>query len=78
MIFVILVDSLPRKNTNSFYGARAVSNLSGQSVTVQYEESFYELTCPVSGCSWTILPQKLSRPLLFTVMMTLPSGYTCY
>ena len=33
----------------------------GQDVIFQYDEYLYELQCQVSGCYWTILPQKLEE-----------------
>ena len=40
-------------------------------------EHFYKLTCEISGCSWKILPQKLSPGLQHALVMTIPSDYTC-
>ena len=39
-------------------------------------EHFYEVTCEISGCSWSILAQKLDLGVTFGVMMTLPPEYT--
>ena len=39
-------------------------------------EYFYEVTCEISGCSWSILAQKLDVGVQTGVMMTLPTEYT--
>ena len=40
------------------------------------EERFYEVNCEISGCSWSILAQKLDLSVNYGVMMTLPPEYT--
>ena len=60
-----------------FDGARAVTSESGHGAVIQQNQQLYELTCEINGCSWRVLPQKLSPGVLNAVMMTLPSAYTC-
>ena len=76
---------------SKFYGARAVSTVSGKGAIVQYSEHFYQLDFKENKYSWTILPQKLNMTFPvqdglpkclktgtnFAVMMTLPEDYTC-
>ena len=62
---------------SSFYGATAVSSVSGQGVIVQMLEHFYELSYQGNEYSWSILPQKLTDAVNFPVIMTLPDDYTC-
>ena len=61
----------------TFWGAAAVTSESGQGAILQHKEYFYELTCEISGCSWKILPQRLSPGVNQAVMMTLPPNYHC-
>jgi hypothetical protein len=61
---------------NKFNGARAVTSSSGKGAIVQMWEHFYEVTCEISGCSWSILAQKLDLGVRSAVMMTLPPDYT--
>ena len=49
-----------------------MTSASGQGAIIQMEERFYEVTCEISGCSWSILAQKLDLGATFGVMMTLP------
>ena len=76
---MISVPELPTDHVDEyrFYGATAMISKSGQGVIVRMWEHFYELTCEISGCSWKILPQKLSPRIKVGVMMTLPPDYTC-
>ena len=78
-LIIISVPGLPTDHVNEkkFYGAAAVTSESGQGAILQRLEHFYELTCETNGCSWKILPQKLSPGVHFAVMMTLPPDYTC-
>ena len=39
-------------------------------------ERFYEVTCEISGCSWSILAQNLDVGVTGAVMMMLPLDYT--
>ena len=70
-------DHVHRWEYDEFNGARAVTSPSGKGVIVQHYKQLYELTCEISGCSWRILPQRLSPGVKFAVMMTLPPDYTC-
>ena len=75
---MISVAELPTDHVDDrFSGATAVISKSGQGAIVQMGEHFYELTCEISGCSWKILPQKLSPGITYGVMMNLPPDYTC-
>ena len=73
-LITIAVAGLPTiYDTN---GARAVTSAAGQGAIVQMGEHFYEVTCEISGCSWSILAQKLDVRVDSSVMMTLPLEYT--
>ena len=74
-LFCISVAELPLDS--NFYGARAVSSVSGQGAIVQHKEYFYQLEYKDNKYSWTILPQKLEMGVEAAVMMTLPDDYTC-
>ena len=79
----ISVAGLPDDNENQFvrdYGvpaARALTSADGQGVILQYDEHLIELQCQVSGCSWTILQQKLRQSVRGAVVFALPEEYTC-
>ena len=81
MIFFIAISvaELPTNHVDEyrFNGARAVNSECGKGAIVQMWEHFYKLTCEISGCSWKILPQKLSPGLQHALVMTIPSDYTC-
>jgi len=68
-------DSVPHFYSYLFYGARAVTSASGKGAIVKFKEHFCQLTCEVSGCTWTILPNQLNPGVSSAVMMTLPSDY---
>ena len=53
-----------------------MTSVSGQGAIIQMGEHFYEVTCEISGCSWSILAQKLDLGVQSGVMMTLPPEYT--
>ena len=53
-----------------------MTSASGQGAIIQMWEHFYEVTCEISGCSWSILAQKLDVGVISGVMMTLPPEYT--
>ena len=63
--------NIPTDHYSSFLGARTVTSLSGKGTIVQH------LSCEVSGCSWSILPEKLEQKVKYAAMMTLPNGYNC-
>ena len=75
---MILVAKLPTDHVQStkFYGARAVTSESGEGAIVQMWKHFYELTCFINGCSWSILAEELDMGVQAAVMMTLPPEYT--
>ena len=75
---MILVAKLPTDHvqTTKFYGARAVTSESGEGAIVQMWKHFYELTCFINGCSWSILAEELDMGVQAAVMMTLPPEYT--
>ena len=75
---MVLVAELPTDHVdgNKFSGARAVTSASGKGAIIQMWERFYEVTCEFSGCSWSILAQKLDLGVTHAVMMTLPPTYT--
>ena len=80
LLVVFSVAGLPTYHVDPdsmFWGAVAVTSESGQGAIVQYMEYFYELTCEIGGCSWKILPQRLSPGVNQPVMMTLPPNYNC-
>ena len=84
MIIFLVVISVPGPPATyhedpepTFWGAAAVTSESGQGAIVQHKEYFYELTCEIGGCSWKILPQRLSPGVNQPVMMTLPPNYHC-
>ena len=72
----ISVAEIPKNFDSTFYGARAVTSAAGQGAIVQMREHFYEVTCEISGCSWSILEQNLDVGVAHAVMMTLPPEYT--
>ena len=78
MIFdiIISVAGLPTDYNSNFFGARAVTSAAGQGAIVQMQEHFYEVTCEISGCSWSILTQNLDVGVEMAVMMMLPVDYT--
>ena len=53
-----------------------MTSSSGQGAIIQVREHFYEVTCEIRGCSWSILAQKLDLGVQSGVMMTLPPEYT--
>ena len=53
-----------------------MTSAAGQGAIVQMREHFYEVTCEISGCSWSILAQNLDVGVKYAVMMTLPLEYT--
>ena len=53
-----------------------MTSAAGQGAIVQMREHFYEVTCEISGCSWSILEQNLDVGVARAVMMTLPPEYT--
>ena len=73
---IISVAGLPTDYDDTFYGARAVTSASGKGAIVQFKEHFYELTCEIGGCFWSILSNQLDQGGRYAVMMTLPSDYT--
>ena len=75
-LITISVAEIPKNFDSSFYGARAVTSAAGQGAIVQMGEHFYEVTCEFSGCSWSILAQKLDVGVTHPVIMTLPPDYT--
>ena len=75
-LITISVAEIPKNVVSTFKGARAVTSASGQGAIVQIWEHFYEVTCEISGCSWSILAQNLDYGVILPVMMTLPLDYT--
>ena len=75
-LITISVAELPKNYDSNFWGARAVTSAAGQGAIVQMQEHFYEVTCEISGCSWSILEQNLDVGVAHAVMMTLPPEYT--
>jgi hypothetical protein len=73
---IILVAGLPTDYNSNFFGARAVTSASGQGAIVQMMQHFYEVSCEISGCAWTILAQNLNVGVYNAVMMMLPGDYT--
>ena len=53
-----------------------MTSASGQGAIVQMKEHFYEVSCEISGCAWTILAQNLDLGVAFAVMIMLPINYT--
>ena len=53
-----------------------MTSADGQGAIVQMRDHFYEVTCEISGCSWSILAQNLDLGVTHAVMMTLPLEYT--
>ena len=78
MIFdnLISVAGLPTDYDTNFRGARVVTSASGQGAIVQMKEHFYEVSCEISGCAWTILAQDLDLGVTNAVMIMLPLNYT--
>lgn len=76
-LIVISVASLPTDYEDNFNGAKAVTSPSGKGAIVQHQEHLYELKCEVSGCSWTILPQKLKQGVEKAILLALPVGTRC-
>ena len=79
VVFLISVESLPTDYVDrfKFRGAQAVTSPSGQEVIVQHNEHLYMLTCEVTGCIWTILPQKLWKSVYWATLLALPAGTIC-
>ena len=77
MIFdiIISVAGLPTDYNTNFLGARAVTSASGQGAIVQMKEHFYEVSCEISGCAWTVLAQNLDLGVTTAVMIMLPINY---
>ena len=85
-LLIISVAELPTDHVDSnrfwvgkakkFWGAIAVTSASGQGAIIQMWEHFYEVTCEISGCSWSILAQKLDLGVSHGVIMTLLPEYT--
>ena len=75
-LITISVAELPKNYHGNFVGARAVTSAAGQGAIVQMGKHFYEATCEISGCSWSILEQKLDVGVNGPVMMMLPLDYT--
>ena len=75
-LITISVAELPKSYESTFYGARAVTSAAGQGAIVQMGKHFYEFTCEISGCSWSILAQNLDVGVTNAVMMMLPLDYT--
>ena len=75
-LITISVAELPKIYDSTFPGARAVTSAAGQGAIVQMGEHLYEVTCEISGCSWSILAQNLDVGVASSVMMTLPPEYT--
>ena len=73
---IISVAGLPTDYDSTFWGAAAVTSASGQGAIVQMKEHFYEVSCEISGCAWTILAQNLDLGVYFPVMIMLPINYT--
>ena len=74
-LLIISVAGLPTDYDWDFWDASAVTSASGQGAIVQHYKHFYELTCEVSDCTWTILPNQLNPGVEDAVMMTLPSDF---
>ena len=75
-LITIAVAGLPTIYNTNFGGARAVTSAAGQGAIVQSGKDFYEVTCEISGCSWSVLAQNLDVGVIDAVMMTLPLEYT--
>ena len=75
-LITIAVAGLPTIYNTNFDSARAVTFAAGQGAIVQMREHFYEVTCEIRGCSWSILEQNLDVGVAHAVMMTLPPEYT--
>ena len=75
-LITIAVAGLPTIYNTYFWGARAVTSAAGQGAIVQLEKHFYEVTCEISGCSWSILAQNLDVGVTSAVVMMLPVDYT--
>ena len=73
---IISVAGLPTDYDTDFNGARAVTSASGQGAIVQLKGHFYEVSCEISGCAWTILAQDLDVGVYHAVMIMLPLNYT--
>ena len=76
LLINISVAEIPKNFDSTFYGARAVTSAAGQGAIVQMREHFYEVTCEISGCSWSILAQNLDVGVTLAVVMMLPVDYT--
>ena len=75
-LITISVAEIPKNFDSSFFGARAVTSAAGQGAIVQIRDHFYEVTCEISGCSWSILAQNLDVGVSDAVMMMLPVDYS--
>jgi hypothetical protein len=77
ILSLISVGALPTTYDSNFYATEALPSSSGDSVYLQHNQFFYELTCSSSSCNWSIMEKQLTSPTIGAVAMYLPSGYTC-
>ena len=67
-------DTVPVK----FYFNPALQSLSNNGVIIQKGENFYEFSCDVDKCSWTMKPQKLIESRNNgAIVMPLPPNFPC-
>jgi hypothetical protein len=76
---LISVVSLPHKDVDSYYGAKALTSVSKNGAYMQYQNHFYELFVDVdtSSWKWIVMKKELGNAVYGPVMMYLPPEYTC-
>ena len=58
-----------------YYGIAALSTTDGPIVSI--DKSLYNLKCTLSSCTWIRMENELERDAWLSVVMSLPSKYSC-
>ena len=69
------VSSLPTTHHTDFWGAKALTSLTGHGVYLQSYKYFYELSCDTNSCHWQIMEHQLTQSVQYSSMMYLPPGF---
>ena len=70
----VLVEELPSGH-EKYYGIAALSTTDGPIVSI--DKSLYNLKCTLSSCTWIRMENELERDAWLSVVMSLPSKYSC-
>ena len=73
----ISVPDIPSPYSLSFDGPVALTSLDGKGAFLQHGANFFELTCDISSCTWSVMAQTLDVGRNGVVMMYLPSVFEC-